>query len=351
MNTRTSWTDATSFNSMFYTKEETIQSVKDNFDFRRYCSAEGKSILIDKTYTEQILVQQHSNPLNEDKTDRKIHVSMDSQLKYGSYVTYENSLWLVFSQLKNVDDAYKSAQIRQCNYTLNFQNGTTTVLQEPCIVTDLKRANIGEDKGTTITVYSTQKVIYLQYNINTSKLVEGKRIYIDQLTEKPKVYKITDINRIEFIDGNNGLWKLVCDEDQNQQDNDRPDLLIANYISTDPLPTPTPLSSGTSYITDTKGNIYTTIKKIKVGGLAVPFDCVFKDTSGNVVQNISPKWALIVSDDLKGKVRLTYSNSYPNRVYIQVLEGNENIGKQFNLTLEDANSLFGKCTLIIQVVS
>jgi len=277
-------------------------------------------------------------------------ISSSDTVQLGAKVVWNNATFLV-TELSIDHDVFVDAIIQKCNYTLPFQTTSSTIIQEPCIVLTQSEYTSGENQGNVITLAENQRVVLIQYNENTKYLVEEKRIFIDQLCDKPKVYKITKVDRISYMNGTNGLLKLTCDVDEQQQSNDRVDLKIANYISTDPSPTTTPSSSGTSYITDTKGNIYTTIKQIKVSGLAVPFDCVFKDTSGNVVQNISPKWALIVSDDLKDKVMLTYSNSYPNRVYIQVLEGNENIGKQFNLTLEDANSLFGKCTLTIQVVS
>jgi biopolymer transport protein ExbD len=349
MNTRTSWTDATSFNSMFYTKEETIQSVKDNFDFRRYYSAEGKSILIDKTYTEQILVQQHSNPLNEDKTDRKIHVSMDSQLKYGSYVTYENSLWLVFSQLKNVDDAYKSAQIRQCNYTLPFQTISSAIIQEPCIVIDTTKASsTGEDEGKIITLSDTQRAILIQYNENTKYLIEGKRIFIDQLTDKPKVYKITKVDRITHMNGEHGLLQLTCDECE-VTNTDNVSLKIADYItpSTPPV-VPTPSTDYVCKITNTlipstEYNNDTNIATCKVGAGKKPFMCHFYNTSGIEITTITPVWSIDVSKlttTQQLKIHLTYDANYPLRCYLNVDSDNSLIGLSFILNLSGQDGLY-----------
>ena len=343
MNLRNEWnTESSSLSDVYYDKEETIQSVKDNFDFRRYYSAEGKSILIDKTYTEQVLVQQHTNPLNEDKTDRKIHVPMDTKLKYGSYVTYENSLWLVFSQLKNVDDAYKSAQIRQCNYTLNFQNGTTTILEEPCIVLSQSDSLSGEDTGNIITIPSTQRVVYIQYNINTAKLAEGKRLYIDQLSSKPKIYKITNIDRITKMNGSNGLWKLVCDEDQTQNANDHSDLLIADYIATDPTQPNIPSQSGSCKITF-KGN-----PEIKYGSNSKTFTAVFLDTSGNVLTANIPVWTLDLPSDCIGKISI--STQTDNYIIIKVENDSSLLNKTFTVNLTDTkNTCYA--SQVVKVVS
>ena len=73
----------------FFTKEESIQSVKDNFNFRRYYTAEGKDIVINGV-VEKCLVQTSSNPLRELNDYRKIHCPIDADVKRGYYVEYED---------------------------------------------------------------------------------------------------------------------------------------------------------------------------------------------------------------------------------------------------------------------
>lgn len=267
----------------------------------------------------------------------------------GNKVKWKNADWLI-TDLNLDDDVLVDGTMRLCNYTLPFQTTSSTIIQEPCIVLTQSEYTSGEDQGNVITLADNQRAILIQYNENTKYLVEEKRIFIDQLCDKPKVYKITKADRISYMNGTNGLLKLTCDVGE-VTNTDREDLKIANYISTDPSPTPTPSSSGSSFITDTKGNIYTTIKQIKVGSsYPTPFDCVFKDVSNNVVSGIQPKWCLLLNDDIKDKVKLTYDPKYPNRAYVQVLVGNENIGKQFILELVDNNNLYGKCDLLVEVI-
>ena len=116
MNFRTDWIDSTTNSDLFYTRDETISDVIENFNIRRNYSAEGCYIIIDNTTTEHVIIQDHSNPINENKTDKKMLLPMDTTAKSGSYVTYRDEIWLIISRINIVDDAYKSCQIYRCNY-------------------------------------------------------------------------------------------------------------------------------------------------------------------------------------------------------------------------------------------
>ena len=47
MNTRQEWLNNTDYISQFYSAEETINEAKENFDIRRYYSAEGADVIVD----------------------------------------------------------------------------------------------------------------------------------------------------------------------------------------------------------------------------------------------------------------------------------------------------------------
>ena len=72
----------------YYSKDETIADVVDNFNIRRYYSAEGKSVTIDGTEV-QVIIQQHSNPIHQSDVDKKILIPMDTTVYTGSYVVFE----------------------------------------------------------------------------------------------------------------------------------------------------------------------------------------------------------------------------------------------------------------------
>ena len=354
MNLRSEWkTELSSLTDIYYDKEETISSVKANFDFRRQYSAEGKTIVIDSLYTEQVLIQQHTNPINEDKTDRKMHVSVDSKLNRGSKISFEDKLWLVFSNIKNVDDAYKSTQIQLCNYTLPFQTTSTTIYNEPCIIVDSTRSSgTGEDEGKILTLTDTQAMIYIQYNDKTKYLTEEKRIFIDQLTDKPKVYKITKVNRINYMDGDKGLLQLTCDQEEYNSTTDSYEYKIADYISTSSSPETEPTPEGLCLITNTTGVVYDTILELKIGGTKKPLVAQFKDSEGNVVDK-TPIWSLDfgTSGLTESNVHLTYNESYPTRCYLAVDNNVAFIGKEFSLKLKDSENPLSEFVLNLRVVS
>ena len=106
-----------SFSDVYYSTVETVQNVKENFDLRRYHSAEGKSIDINGV-TERCLVQLPSNPLRELNDYRKIQCPVTADVKRGYYVNYENTIWIIDTNVANVDDAYLSARMSRCQYLL-----------------------------------------------------------------------------------------------------------------------------------------------------------------------------------------------------------------------------------------
>ena len=289
----------------------------------------------------------------KDENKKKITAFPNEVLNIGDMIDCFDSKWLT-TYVNPDKTVYTKGIIQQCNYTLPFQTISSTIISEPCIVLTQSENTSGEDQGNVITLSDSQRAILIQYNENTKYLVEQKRLFIDQLCDKPKVYKITKADRIYYMNGNNGLLKLTCDEDQTVVANDRVDLKVADYISTDPVIPPTPTVLGVSAIANTKNVIYTTSVDIKVGSTgtsAKPFVAIFKDTTDNVIQSISSKWSLVLPSALTDKVTLTYNPTYPNRCYVNVSNDASILGSSFTLELVDSNSLYGKCSLICNITS
>lgn len=272
----------------------------------------------------------------------------------GSKVYWKYKYWLL-NDLNEDDDVLVDGQIQLCNYTLPFQTNSSQIHNEPCIIVDATRASsTGEDEEKIITIPDTQCVILIQYNEVTKYLVESKRLFIDMNNMsigEPKVYHISKVNRIKYMDGNNGILEITCDQDQITSA-DNPSLLIADYISKDPSPIPTPSIDGQCFITNTRKVIYNTSVKLKVGGTKKPFDCIFKNLSGDIVADISPIWKLVeLTDKQDGKIHLTYDTQYLTRCYINIDNDIDLIGSEFKLQLSSLNGNYGTFELICQVVS
>ena len=303
-----------------------------------------------KTWSDMKCIIQNNSTDSENQTDIRQILSVIGTLKIGMYIKYKSNIWLIIS-FPDDNKIYDKAILRKCNYTLPFQTTSSTIIQEPCIVLTQSEYTSGENQGNIITLSDSQRAILIQYNENTKYLVEQNRLFIDQLCDKPKVYKITKADRIYYMNGTNGLLKLTCDEDQTT-DKDDISLKIADYISTTPSPTPVPTTLGVSAIANTKNVVYTTSVDIKVGSTgtsAKPFVAKFFDTSKTEIFGLQSKWSLVLNSNLTDKVTLTYNATYPDRCYVNVSNDSSLIGSSFTLELVDANSLYGKCAVTCNI--
>ena len=140
----------------YYSKEETISDVKENYDIRRYYSAEGSPAIID-TIATQVIIQSHLNPLNEGKYDKKIHMPIETVVNTGSIVEWEGSKWIIVSNIDNLQ-AYKTASMIKSNNTLQFYDSTSTLHSIPCIIS---KGSISLDEQKIISTLDSEIAIQI----------------------------------------------------------------------------------------------------------------------------------------------------------------------------------------------
>ena len=277
------------------------------------------------------------------------------QFSAGDYIHFQYGgvldTWLITSiDLTQTDDI--NGLIQRCNYILPFQLSDSTIYKYPCIVSTKRLTAIGIAQNNVMTTPDSQLHIGIPYDQYTSKLVENKRLFIDQFTDKPCVYKITKVDRIMHMDGEHGLLDITCYQDETNY-KDRPDLLIANYISSStPTPPPTPTSSGSCTITMNNGTAYTTVQNIRIGGTGNYFNALFKDTNGNVLANLTPTWTLT---DLNGitnsDITVSDVDGYPLRIKVKVTYNATLIGSSFKIHLIDSGNTLSGYDVNCKVVS
>lgn len=319
MNLRSEWKiPEDEISDRFYNKSETVNEVKQNFDIRRQYSAEGKQLTINGV-TDWCIVQTSSNPLRQFEDLRKISCPLTMTLNTGDYVTFEDSKWLIDTNVVNTDDAYYFTRMSRCNYLLKWQNASGNVIERYCI--EDRVSTVGIDDNKVIQIGKSQSKILLPYDSETIKLRVGKRLYIDNNLENPTPYMITLANTTTYVADGYGYLEFIVTEVATIPDVDRPDLMLCNYISPtppDPEPTTKPYAASISCLKP----------EIAVGKYGRNFTAVFKDVDGNAVTTITPKWT--VTSTFTDKLTLTEGSNY-----IKIVTADTSlIDKTFLLKLE-----------------
>lgn len=195
MKLRNEWNDTT---SLFFSKQETIDSVRKNFDLRRKYSAEGHSVVIKSQFedvgvSEDVIIQDHTNPINIDKTDKKLLTPLSLNITSGSYVIYRGDYWLVVSKVNNVDDGYHSSQIQQCTYNLKYQNKDGEVKTIPIVAQDATKYSSGEKVYQQVSILVTQQIWRLPLTKETASWGLGKRFIADSSLYASDIFKATGV--------------------------------------------------------------------------------------------------------------------------------------------------------------
>lgn len=331
MNMRNEWTigDSETFSDVFFNREESIQSVKDNFDIRRRYTAEGYDIEINGVI-ERCLVQTSSNPLRELNDYRKIHCPITADVKRGYYVKYEDTIWIIDTNVANIDGAYLSTRMSRCQYLLRWQNRNGDIIERWGYSSDQTKYSNGETGNSNITVGDNQYALLLPIDEETKQLKRGMRFAMDfEDSDEPDIYKLSNRkvnlnNEIYFNRGGTMTITLSFTEFDHDTDKkvklaDGRNVWICDYKTpNNPLP---PFNETTVLNADILGN-----KNLKIG-FPRTYTVNFTDENGTVINWNDVKFSWNVVSDFSNKF------SYKDR------------GNSIELLIED-DSLIGESFLL-----
>ena len=213
MNVRSEWNDNSSDDILnrFYSKEETIAEVMENFDIRRHYSTEGKQLTINGL-TDWCLVQTSGNPLRELDDHRKITCPITMTVRCGDYVLYENAKWLIDTNVVNVDGAYISARMNKCSYTLKWQNKSGEIIERDVVTYNASSYNNGVTEGRFVEIGSDQLMILLPFDEETKFVQRGKKFFIDNNPDEPTTYVLTRTDRTTYVSNGVGYIQWLVTE-------------------------------------------------------------------------------------------------------------------------------------------
>ena len=327
------------------------------YDFQKSKLTKG----IDNPSCKHILINGiEKDVLINSKTDKSKYsctpISTDDIIHKGDKIIWGDNTYLVI-EMNYDQDVYIDSTIQRCNYTLPFQLNSSTIIYEPCIVTD-NQTTVGVDSNNVITIPNVYKHFLVQYNEDTIKLLEDKRLFIDMKCENPSVYKITKIDRVIYMDGEHGLLYITCQKDSYNANTDNKDTLIADEYKGQDTPTPTPpsQSSGTAYMTHNNGNLYTSTDTliVKEGKAAsgMPVNAIFKNSDGNIVSDVIPAWSVDNFSNITiDEIKLSSVDDYPMRIIVSVNADDNLIGATFQLHLKDSDEKYTENILNCKVTS
>lgn len=240
MNLRQEWMSDEQYFDSDYPNNKILAEVTERFETQKN-SLEGKDAIIDGV-AERVVIQNHTNPLNQNKYDLKIHCSVNSEIHTGSMVELEDKTWLVVSKILN-NKAYKTASLLQTNNTLKFYNKNGILKTLDCIVSTGSKNYIDESTNRFLTSPNSKYLCtipdqgdFTKSDVDLRFMINGG-VYelvgtIDNITAKGLIY-------MEWRDG-------IPIADDNK------DLNIANYYSNQPKPTDS--SNGTLTVSLTPSN-------------------------------------------------------------------------------------------------
>lgn len=185
MNLRTEWmTDAKYFGDN-YPNNALLDDAKVTFE-KVKSGSDGRDAKVDGV-EERIVVQNHTNPLNQAQYDKKLLFDMTSRVRMGSIIEFDNKHWLVVRKIYD-RHAYKLTSAVECVDTFTVYKNSTATTVYYHIENSIQLYRMGVDYGKYINVPEGQIVVRVQDNDTTALITRGEIYRIGRQN-----YKIVDI--------------------------------------------------------------------------------------------------------------------------------------------------------------
>ena len=305
-------------------KYELKNDINDDF----YNTLDAYSVLING-------VSQGLTILKTNNSNIKKIKSMAGETFYaGSIVDWKGSKWLV-TEVDTNNEIITCGKMQECNYQLKFQDENAKIIETWIVSQNAAQYNNGESGNKTIVLGSDQLMLFIPYNADTVKLRRGKRFFIDNNKVNPMAYKLTRPDTTSFVKNGQGYISLIVTEDVIVGANDRPDLMLCDYIT--PTTPPVDPSNWIMEINCKSNYLY-------VGGSYKIITAILKDSTGMEVPNIEYVWT--VTSNIP-----TLLNTVVNgkEFQIKVINDIDAIGESIKVSVASKyTGQVAECTLLVQ---
>lgn len=235
----------------------------------------------------------------------------------------------------NIDNIHWQGKLVLCNWILKWQNKNGDILEYPCYDINSTQYNSGEMSNKQFTVGSSQHMITLPCDENTVILSSPQRFFLDKNKVNPTSFIVTQNDTTSYNIGKKGIVKVTLYECEKNNEKDRIDLGICDYIDKNSLST-----DNSDDVLVNKSVINYTTNVIKSGGDKQIFIGKFYDSNGNEVKNISAKWNIIC--DFKNNLEVNQSD---NQIQIGIDDDNY-VDEEFKLILSDDKGDYSSSLII-----
>lgn len=257
------------------------------------------------------------------------------------YVSNEN-YFMICTEVFNINNIHWQGKFTVCNWMLRWQNKNGDILEYPCYNINTTQYNSGESSNRQFTIGSSQHQITLPADENTIVLDTPQRFFLDKNLVSPTSYIVTQNDTTSYSYGSKGLIKLTLLECATNNDTDRIDLGICDYIDKSDIKTDnTQEDSDENFISRSVISYDTTV--IKSGGDPQIFVGRFFDENGTEI-TITPNWEIIC--EFKDVLKIEITDNY-----ISIgIDDDRYVDEIFKLTLSDSDNNYTS-SLIIKVES
>lgn len=172
---------------------------------RNQLALEGVYIEIETRPTKAIIRNQ-VNPLSEDREDRVLITDINTPIKRGDYIKYNNEDYITLADIDN-HVFYKKTKIRKCNQRLKWIDRDGIVREYPCLIVNDSygvKENLSNDY---INENMAKAKIIMQNNKDTVLIPPNFRFIFNN--SKHDIYKTIDISTAI----NNGLITIMTAKD------------------------------------------------------------------------------------------------------------------------------------------
>ena len=216
-------------------------------------------------------------------------------LKAGMYILFEDRYWLITGYPGN-NKIYEKATMILCQYKLRWQDDSGKVIERWANFTSASKYDTGHSGNQTIMLTSNNFTIWIPEDDDSATL-DTRRVFIDRDEVHPtKVFEITRSDDVLYLFGeeHGGILSFIADKDELNPEVDRPDLGLCDYKEPTPLPPESDETTDLSAVISGKSNL--------INGFSRTYSVEFKDSNGDIKQDVDFTWNVESDFDVQQKV-------------------------------------------------